>query len=329
MLESMDTLNKEQLQFVADISGIVERIAAPHIAASAGLMVSLDYDPGTYPGQDPMNPHVQGFYPQPRNITDKVAVVAQKHYISARDALAERQGTEEKIVEAGEYLNAGGNIAVITRHDNLTDIAFALKKMSDLLHDRGYQPRSAAIVVSEMITRIGHIFVFNGTPKKIPAISTLQVICSDIYKSIPQTDSTEEEISKLPNAEDIRAGISNRNKGMMSILNEQLDIGGVLLGLAPTGTTKVTVTESGDLSLAPLKDGTIKLMSHPKIRVLRMLVEYEGDAPFAYICGGLVDIKSAEDAEAALDVLAKADTKGIKDASDSELLRRFGGLALG
>jgi hypothetical protein len=325
----MDILSKEQQQYAADIPGVLERLAYPHIAESGGLMVLLEHKPESFPWQDPMSYHVPGFYPQPINITDNAAEIAQAHYIPVRDALGGREGTADKIEEAGEYLGSGGNIAVITRHDNLTDIAYALKMTDDLLRDQGYQHRSQAIVVSEMLSRIGHMFIFEGTPQEVPAIATLQLLCSDIYKSYPRTKTTKEEINKLPSAKVIEVEIGRRNKEMTDALNEQLDKGGVLLGLAPTGTTKVAVDESGDLKLAPLNDGTVSIMSHPKLRVLRMLVEYEGGAPFAYICGGLVEINTTEDAEGALDVLAKANTKDIKNASDSELLSRFGGLALG
>jgi hypothetical protein len=327
------TLTPAQLQeYRALMPDMMERLAVPHTGSSAeGSTVLLEHNPAVFPGQDPEARWVAGS-PQSREATDVAANIAQKGFLPARDALETRAGTAEKIKTAGEHLADGGNLAIVTRHDNLTDIAYALKMGKDLLHGLGYDPRITTLIVGEMLSRIGHMFPLEpgGKPQKVPALMTLQVLCDIIYKSHPRTDSTDEAINELPKeqAEIMRAGMGLDNDEMLELLDEQLEQGGVLLGLAPTGTTRAEVAESGGLKLATLKSGTIDIMKRPDMRILCMLLEF-GKAPFAYLLGDLMAIKNAEQAEAAMSMLARAETKDIRDTSDAELFRRFGVVALG
>ena len=327
------TLTPAQLKRYCEIlPDFLGEIAESHAGPSLeGVTVPLDHKPDIYPGQEPMTVFVTGT-PQPKEVTDFAAETAQAGYIAARDALQARPGTAAKTKATGEHLKAGGNVAVVTRHDNLTDIAYALKIEKDLLYDQGYEPRITAIVVGEMLSRIGHMFplVPGGEPQEVPALMTLQVLCDIIYKSHPRTASTDEAIDELPEgqAEIMRAGMGLHNTKMLAALKEQLDKGGVLLGLAPTDTTRAEVAESGGLKLASLKNGTIDIMKRPDMRILCMLLEL-GRLPFAYLASDLLAIENAGQAETAMDMLAQADTKDIRDTSDDALFRRFGGVALG
>ena len=339
-------------QYMDVMPAVLGRMAAVHVNGSGDAMAPLPYrpdEPVKYPGQDLMDPVVLGYYdptnPHSQKAIDEAAVIAQPEFNGIRDALDLRQGSAEVIHEAGEHLKAGGNVAMVTRHDNLTDIAYALKMGNDLLRGQGYRPRAQAIVVSEMLPRIGHNFASlqdqevdskdrHGEQKDegvdpIPAMITLQLLCTHILKSYPRTDSTKAEVGRLPNAKTIWTAIGLHNKAMVKALKEQLDEGGVLLGLAPTGTTKVVPKVSGEVELAPLNDGTVDIMSHPSLRILRMLVDYDAEAPYAYLYPNLLNIQGPQDAKVAMDELARANTRGVKDASDSALIARFGGVALG
>jgi len=235
--------------------------------------------------------------------------------------------------QARDHLTAGGNIAIVTRHEKFADIAFAEKMGSDFLYDLGYEARMQTMIVSEMVPRIGHNF--SAKIREVPAMFTLQLLCSSILKSFPRTDSTKAEIGKLPeaDAELVWAAIRQHDQAMVSLLNEQLDQGGVYLGVTPTGTTKVVPKEEGGVELAEVKDGTVDIMSHDKMRIIIMLLDYDGDTPFAYLYPYLININDADDANLMMEVLGAADTKGVNEEvlsrSDEELLHHFGGVPLG
>ena len=334
-MQLTEALSQEaETEYLAVMPEILARLAMTHINGSNGLMELLPYRPDKpkdYPGQDLLDPLVTGYYDQDnRDGLDYAALIAEPGFNVVRDALGAREGSAETMHSAGEHLAAGGNVAIVTRHTNLVDIAYALKMGSDFLHYQGYRSRVQAIVVSEMLPRIGHNFPSlrdKGLPP-IPSMTTLQLLCTHIYKSYPRTDSTKAEIEQLPNAELVWAAIGLHNRAMFTKLKEELDKGGVLLGLAPTGTTKVNPRASGGVELAPLNDRTVEIMSHPSLRILRMLTEFGGAAEFAYLYPGLLKIEGTESAQKAMDELAATNTRGVEDVSDAALLARFGGVAL-
>lgn len=300
-----DQFAEHQL-YIERTPGVLRKMAEPHVDASGGRMVHLDFDPAIYPGQDPDCFHIRGT-PQSIENTDLAGEVAQPHYRAVRDALCIKEGTTALIQEAGKWLEAGNNIAVITRHDDLTDIAFALKMTTDYLHYQGYSPESVAIMVSKMVAAIGHVFTFDGvTHQTVPAISTLGLFCTDIYESWQQTDSAKSVFGELPHS-----CTSGLNRRLMKTINEQLDKGGVVIGIAPTGTTQVGRTETGELALASLSDGTVGLLMHPNTRTVSMLLDYEAETPYATYCSDLVNIDSVEKAKAVMNHLAAAHLKGL------------------
>lgn len=328
-----------QKLYDAHIPDVLGSMAALHTAPFGDTMMVLDYKPDTYPGQDINNPVVEGLFPGSRANVNAAGVIAQERgqgedrYLLVRDRLGARKATRETMRQARDHLAAGGDLAMVTRHEKFADIAFAEKMGSDFLYDLGYEARVQTMIVSEMAPRIGHNF--SEEIREVPAMFTLQLLCNFILKSFPRTESTKAEIDKLPeaDAELIWAAVGQHNQEMVGVLNEQLDQGGVYLGLAPTGTTKVVPKEDGGVELADLNDGTVGIMSHDKMRILVMLLDYDRDTPFAYLYPQLININDVDDANLMMEVLGAADTKGVTEEvlsrGDGELLHHFGGVPLG
>jgi hypothetical protein len=245
-------------------------------------------DAVNFPGQDPDTFMVDGLR-RPMAETDNIAdLVTHGRYSIVRDTLAQDPNVGKIITAVQGQIANNGNIIVVTPHGTVTDIAFALKLVSDLLEMRGDTPDSI-IMISKMVPHIGKELEDKATGKKftIPAVQALRLLCNKVYLSWPKTESAKKATDDLPVEE-----ITNINKQVTAGVLSDLKEGKKLVGIAPTGTTQV-----GEDGLAPFSEGTKRILTAPNTLVLTVVAHFDQDTAYAVIHDELRYITDSEDAD--------------------------------
>lgn len=318
---SMEDLT-EQERYIADAPEVARRLAQAHVNVASNQLKLLSEDPNNaraYPGQDPMCFYVEG-EPQSVEDVDGVAGLIKPQFFEIQDMLAAQQNTSATISSISNSLESGSNVAIVTSHEDITDIAFALKLVGNFLVDPKDPPPDSAIVVSKMIAEIGYDL---GHDDPVVGIRALQLLCKDIFLSWPRTESAKSEINRLPPNE-----VSRHNRQMAEKLTEDLDKGGRLLAVAPTGTTRVSFDEAGEYKLNPLRDGTIEIMKHPLTQVLPMIVQFKEGAPAVAMHDELISVTNSEEANNVRRLLAKMHTEQAQKTGVLPRQRNLGRTAL-
>lgn len=253
-----------------------------------GLIDWHPEDTVNFPGQDPDTFMVDGLR-RPMVETDNIAdLVTDGRYSIVRDTLAENPSVGKIITAVQEQIANKGNVIVVTPHGTVTDIAFALKLVSDLLEMRGDTPDSI-IMISKMVSHIGKELEDKETGKKfiIPAVQALQLLCNKVYLSWPKTESAKKATDDLPPEE-----ITKINKQVTAGVLSDLKGGKKLVGIAPTGTTDV-----GEDGLAPFGEGTKRILTAPSTLVLTVVAHFDQDTAYAVIHDELRLITDPKDAD--------------------------------
>lgn len=297
--------------FCEQVPPALEALAGPHVNNPDSGLALLPHDPANYPGQNPMDYHIKG-KPMYSPDSDLIAAFAQKGFLEMRDDIEVRQGTLDIVAEAIDWVKGGGNIAVVTPHTEMTDIAVALLTFRDLMTREGYTPDKVSIILSKMLCRIA--YVYDEFPdQKVEAIKTLQLLCNDIYMCWPRTDSAKPIVDTLN-----QEIASMQNKQMYAEFQRQLRLGGVVVGLAATGTTQVQQTESGEAKLADINDKTADLLIEEKTLILPMVTRLKPLPPYIAFVSRCINAKTHEEVRLVMRDIEIAHNALVKNAGINE-----------
>lgn len=258
------------------LPGVVWELAEPHVSSSGDRMVHLEWNPAIYPGQEP-----ECFAWQSDQVILGVgnrlpiAERLQPGYEIIRDGLIEDEKSSAALEVATDVLSSGDNMLVVTPHDKIVDIAVALLAAKDGIELRDFKVAKTAIMLSKMLSGIGYKSEYideqDGQTKVVyvPAITALGYLCDITYLSWPNSESAREHTVRLPDNER-----RQNNNNVVKEIHTQLNNGGVLLGSAVTGTTKVKRSETGVI-LPDISPGTKKIMTRGDTWIMGMILELE------------------------------------------------------
>lgn len=107
-------------------------LAEDHISKSNGMLSPLPINPEDYPEQAS---HVIYGSPQPKEVVDGVATVAEPSYVELISQLNTKE-QEDRISGIAEELNEGRNVIIATNHGKLIDIAITQAAIYSKLKER-------------------------------------------------------------------------------------------------------------------------------------------------------------------------------------------------
>jgi 1-acyl-sn-glycerol-3-phosphate acyltransferase len=262
----------------------LSQLAEVHVADSNGLMELLPPDPERYPAQ--ANIHITG---EPNGgIIESIATVAEPRFSSLVEILRDNEDKTQEIDRIGQLLSGGNNVIIATNHGSLIDIALVEAAMFSQLHKQEYQFKTGIIIgkmVSMLAYRLGN--------ESASCVDVLKILCNDIFLSFPRTGTVEKSgLSRL-----IPDEIERHNKSMRNQVRHRLNSGGMLLAVAPSGTTDKRIKTSPETyELGTLRAGTLDLLKHPKTYVLPVAIWLRQDQPFMKYCDIPRLIKTDEEA---------------------------------
>lgn len=249
--------------------------AEDHATKSHGVMIALPYDPEKYPGQDGISVPGQ---PNAPAVIDTIASVAQPLYPECLSQLEQQEKITKQVSMIGELLVNSANVVLVTPHSDLIDIAVAHAALYSSIRKLGFhelkrnseEEIQTAIIISKMVS----FLAYKLGDEFAPCTDVLRVLETQTFLSYPKTESTKKHLKDrlLPNE------VDRHNKHMRQGLIEMLGKGGVLLGMAPSGTTdKIDPLDASSRLMGPVGQGTIDLLMQPNTYVVPMIVSFLED----------------------------------------------------
>jgi hypothetical protein len=227
--------------------GLMHDLAQEH----AGTMAMLPVDPVKYPYQGQYRYDSE---PKPQAEVDAIAETLQKEaYPRIQRELRGRFSGQVDYM--GRLLVGGQNVALTMPHGPMTDIGVGMAAVTGAIRERGYDFRTG-IVVSFNVQ-------FMGLSEELPAIEALGFLCNSIHSSIPRSERVKRSsLMKYVSGRKIDAS----NKAMRADLDHEFEKGGMLVAIAPSGTTDKKQRD-GNFHMGKLGDGTAKLLASENLFV--------------------------------------------------------------
>lgn len=296
-------------------------VNAPEVARALGQSDTMsgfklrEHNPDEFPEQDPMRWRVKGLRMPIENTDFMADEITEGGYVRIFGNLIRNPKVQAIAEEVNVHMlgddeenKGGGSVLVVTPHGEVTDVAFALKILSDLLEAKGNRP-DLAIIISKMVPEYDYV----SQDGPISAVGVLQLLCSDIFMNWPVKESSKSHLTRLPTSERRR-----HNNSLREELLRYMRLGEKIVAMAPAGTTQIGKKSSGQSELAEFSDGTIELMMDPKTRVLPMVANIlrekaAGRDPIVTLPSGLIKIESRADAEDLREYLGSLHTEGSRN----------------
>lgn len=256
----------------------LEAWAFEHAKNSNGLLEVIPRDDKRFPQK--LERHIKG-EAKSHETTDMIAGMASPYYAAMKESVRKAEHGHKEVSRLGEMLAAGNNILLITNHTDLVDIALAQVAVYGELDRLGYEVRTG-IIISEMISFLR----YKIGDTHMPAVETLQMVSDDIFLSYPATRSNGSHM-RSGNDKTTRLAISTRmkahNRLMRAGINKSLNKGGMLLAVAPSGTTdKAEWNDLNRIHLAKVGAGTSEILSGPGNFVLPIALAYGEGQPTVF-----------------------------------------------
>lgn len=282
------------------VSQELNNLAEKHVDNSNGRFTLLDIDPDQNPAQKISTQSIDG---TPANI-DELILMGQtangdrpERFTQMISEFIKLEDSQEFVSSIGEDLLAGQNIIVITNHSEIQDIAEALVSCHIALKKTGNEnnrqyPFTTNIMLSKMIAHLGLY--------DTPAVDILKQVCNKQYFSFPKTNSIRG--TNIPDKL-----VTAYNWSLRQRVKNKLRSGSNLFGIAPSGTVDKALNpdQASNLTLAPVLDGTIDILTSDNTKVLPIAV-YKTKNEFIFeILGIPRHMRDAEDVHQTMDSIAK------------------------
>lgn len=234
-----------------------------------------------------------------------------------RDPLVARE-----LTAVHHLLSEGANVALVTNHGQIIDIALVLGALILAMcdPDRTYGVLGERVDLDQLSPHLNLMVSRMVTTRQVfnvPALQVIQQCGSRVFLSVPQTASRRR--AKLD-----PAAVRANNVVVRHELDMRLSEGGQLLAMAASGSQDLSLaanlaqkvrtqwrqrrgTDPGDadtLHLQPLYDGTIQLMQSCRY-VMPVAVCLDPRTP-AVVVGDLTRVREKEDCHRVMDWIAEA-----------------------
>lgn len=252
-------------------------VAQKHAEGSGGQISVLDIDPEYYPAQRIDTFHVEGA-PQAPGVVEFTASQVQSSFKEVAEDMYSDPRSAEALDQAGELLAAGNNVVVGTNHEEITDVVMALAAV----YNRLWTPDNdltSALMVSKMISLLASNTIQDEKGRPVPGMIALQVVCKNIFMSYPKSETTKQ----TPLARQLPGVIKNHNETVKAAVAKKLGEGGVLLAMAPSGTTDKMDADKGTCTMEEVQKGTAELMTGDTTYVLPVAAHF-GEGAFMRVC---------------------------------------------
>ena len=294
-MNSIEITPDREKQMLDELASIAES----HVNSSNTELELLSVDPETFPAQRAY--HVEGFPLSAREI-EGLGVLANDKFPDIQSHLNDIEVESLVIESVGKLLNDGNNVVLATNHGDLIDIALAEAAVYCKLYDQGVVPRSG-IIISKIVSLMGVRLGENV----IPAADALKFLCNDIFLTFPRTETIRNSNLGSIVAEDI----DRNNEQMIGKINEALGQGGMLLGMAASGSVDKT---AGDniIRLETLSQGTSRIMMQPNTFVLPVAIWLQGKHTVFEICDNPKSLPDVSSTHAAMEGISKSLTDKVE-----------------
>jgi hypothetical protein len=306
--------------YIAKAPGVARALMQSHVDAPGSRMRFHD---GTinYPAEDPMRFCIDG-NPQPRAEADNVVVLVDHRFPDMMRQVEADKNAAPIIHETRKLLDEGNNVWLIMPHvGDITDAGIGPKIAINLLddddkarrpdRDSEYRPKKVIGVISKAMAECDYTVMIKGQPVPVDIVTTLGVLCDDVFLPWPKTKASKSMLNTLPTTELER---HNREDGVTGGIRAKFAEGGTFGTLAPTGTTKVTIAEDGTYIIDTVNDATIELMKLPKTYVLPMAMWLKDKVPFVKLPSMPIKIEKPEQADELMQLMARTMNDGVEGA---------------
>lgn len=211
--------------------------------------------------------------------------------------------------DINKTLDYGENVAVITNHGEIYDIAIiltalrvALAKNANDNKEEPIETNRFNLIVHRMISQLG-VASKEDSETIAPALGILQLL-RETYLSFPRTENAKK--AHIP-AELVK----KCNDLMLDKLNEKMSGGGQILAFAPSGSKDESIRDRLGRMLhviKPVNAGTYRLMQAPNTKILAVGVALNSkDGPRCSM-SELTTCSNDKDCEDLLETIAKRHT---------------------
>lgn len=283
-------------------------VAEKHAVNSDGV-VALDIDTERYPEQKVDVFHVVG-EPMSPDFIDAAAPLVESSYEQVREDFCNNPSNVAALDNAGEILDAGESVLLATNHTELIDIAIVGAAVNGYLKRQNHN-FSTGLIVSKMVSLIGPRALKDEAGEPVSAVNALKWLCDDVYMSYPKTETTK----NIPLAQSMPNVIQSHNKKLRDAIAQRLDEGGVLLAVAPSGTTDRVQPDNGICVMQEVQPGTARLMAHENTSVLPIAVNFKCPTPYMEVCDAPRKLSSPDEVHLVMEQIASTlqeRTEGVK-----------------
>ncbi len=228
-----------------------------HADLSGGTIDVLPYDPAKYPGQSMDVRYLKGNLQPSETGMLKVAAIAtsaDERFPDMVATLVTQDMVDGRLSRIGEELKQGNNVILASGHgSNVLEPGLELAAVSCALGQRDYYEFRSSIVVGKLLPFLK--YRFHKLDMEATCTDVLKTACSDIYITIPDTESTKE--MRLN-----QQVVDRYNLRAAATVMKGLRQGGVLLEVAFAGRTNRPSEEDRNiLEIGEVSDGTVKMVS--------------------------------------------------------------------
>jgi hypothetical protein len=253
-------------------------LAAPHVEQSSGLLGILDFEPQKYPAQQHNRHMIMGDV-APIEVMDLIGITVLEGY-AGKNALggfvkiSEELMTTERRQAVRNVFRSNKSLYVVTSHSNLIDPAIGLGAVTNPLRreENEHDNFQSGIIINKMLS----VLKYRVGEQWMSCMQVLQMLCDRTYLSFPQSETfrNSDAAKVLP-----KGHIPAYNGKIKAEIAPWLAAGGVVLGVAPTGSTHKP-DEKGKVILPKITEGTAKMQTHPNIRVFSLIMELDSPNQF-------------------------------------------------
>lgn len=273
-------------------------VAEKHARESGGAVGVLDIDPERYPAQRLDTYHLSGHPLDPAGV-EAAAKIVEPLFGKAKEKLLDDDSSVDALMRAAEHIDEGGNVVAATNHTELTDVIMAQAAVYCYIKEQGIEFDSS-VIISKMISLLASNTLKDVEGNPVPGVLALQVLCNDIFMSYPRSETTH----NTPLARQLPEVLDGHNQSVSKAVKEMLGKGGVLLAMAPSGTTDKIDTSGKITTMQKVKSGTAKIMAADNTMVLPIAAHF-GEDPFMLVSDKPRQLTSAFEAHDVMHSIAR------------------------
>lgn len=283
----------EYLALEPDIIRGCKKLAKAHVASIPEVeLLDIDLNNPDVKNLPGLRGYVVDGRPVPYGALNQIGTAVEPTFDELVEGMVNDSSSKEALGLAYGMLSQGKNVAIITNHSTLYDIAVvqgaivggleAIKTDGQFGDEAVNYKRS--IVLSKMLSVVGYALNSEKPTEHTPAVRALQFMCDSIYLTFPATHTSRAKGKQID-----KQYIKAHNTAVKRAIRTELLAGGVLMAEAPSGSVDEVDKSTGDVMLKPLMHGTADLLNHGDTHYLPVGAWFrDTEEPFIEVCGSPV-----------------------------------------